>query len=142
METIVKSLRIEEELHKQIKVYCVNQGISIQSFIHNTLKEKMEEVNVREPYFKIIPPSGVVLLEAEKGHFLQEKLDRECRELNFVAVGENGKVIEVTPRRRGRPRKKCIDPSKHIIGRAVESMDVNGKHMVKVVLGKQFKNIK
>ena len=36
-----KSLKINEELHKEIKLYCVEKNINLYNFVEKILKEKI-----------------------------------------------------------------------------------------------------
>ena len=36
-----KSLKINEELHKEIKLYCVENNINLYNFVEKILKEKI-----------------------------------------------------------------------------------------------------
>jgi predicted HicB family RNase H-like nuclease len=36
-------LRLSEELHKELKLYCVEKGISMQEFILKAIEEKASE---------------------------------------------------------------------------------------------------
>ena len=39
---IVKSLRIDRELYRKIKIHCAEQGNSIQMFVHTALQKEIE----------------------------------------------------------------------------------------------------
>ena len=46
METDKKkqlSIRVDEEIHKQMKLYAVEQGITIQDYLTNLIKIDMEK---------------------------------------------------------------------------------------------------
>jgi predicted HicB family RNase H-like nuclease len=41
----LKNLKISEELHKEIKIYCAKEGLKINTWVEKILDEKIKEIN-------------------------------------------------------------------------------------------------
>ena len=41
----LKNLKVSEELHKKIKIYCAKEGLKINEWVEKTLKEKIKRVD-------------------------------------------------------------------------------------------------
>ena len=41
----LKNLKISDELHKEIKIYCAKEGLKINQWVEKILKEKINILN-------------------------------------------------------------------------------------------------
>lgn len=48
MDKITKNLKISEELHKQIKIYCAINGLKINKWVEKQLTEKINIINEKK----------------------------------------------------------------------------------------------
>ena len=40
----LKSIKIDKDIHKKIKIYCTTNDINIYKFVENTLNEKINQI--------------------------------------------------------------------------------------------------
>jgi predicted HicB family RNase H-like nuclease len=41
----LKNLKISDDLHKEIKIYCAKEELKINQWVEKTLKEKIKQIN-------------------------------------------------------------------------------------------------
>lgn len=44
----MKSLKISNELHKELKIYCVKNSLQLNSYIEKILNEKLNEIKCQK----------------------------------------------------------------------------------------------